>query len=63
MSVRASTSIDLRPSRSPKCPKIAPPTGRATNAMANVDRDSSVPVSGSAEGKNRSLKTREAAVP
>jgi glycosyltransferase involved in cell wall biosynthesis len=32
----AATSAALRPCRSPKCPKITPPTGRAKNPTANV---------------------------
>jgi hypothetical protein len=30
------TSIALRPTRSPKCPKMIPPIGRATNPTAKV---------------------------
>jgi hypothetical protein len=38
-----------------------PPMGRATNPVAEVAKASSVPVSGSAPGKNSLLKTRAAA--
>ena len=43
--------IDLRPTRSPKCPQIAAPTGRAMNAIEKVDSANNVPVMGSTSGK------------
>ena len=36
ISISDQTSVDLRPMRSPKCPKATAPTGRAMKAMANV---------------------------
>jgi len=63
MMSREITSIDLRPTRSPKWPKTMPPTGRAANPTANVANADSVPISGSAFGKNSLLKTSAAAVP
>ena len=41
------TSIFLRPIRSPKCPKMKPPSGRVTNPAANVANAIMVPTSGS----------------
>lgn len=35
------TSVALRPTESPKCPKMSEPTGRARNATANVTSESS----------------------
>lgn len=55
------TSMRLRPSRSPKCPKIIAPMGRATNATPSVPNDAIVPAAGPRAGKNRSANTREAA--
>jgi hypothetical protein len=40
---------------------MIPPIGRAMNPVAEVAKASSVPVSGSALGKNSLLKTRAAA--
>jgi hypothetical protein len=57
------TSIDFRPSRSPKCPNTTPPRGRATYPTASVPNEASVPASGSRSVKNTWLKTRAAAVP
>ncbi len=57
------TSIALRPMRSPKCPKITPPSGRAAKPTANVPKAESVPISGLEPGKNSSPKTSAAAVP
>ena len=42
MTVIETTSVRLRPIRSPKWPKRAEPIGRATNAIANVAREASV---------------------
>ena len=36
MVIRLTTSVALRPRRSPKWPKISEPSGRATKAMAKV---------------------------
>lgn len=52
-----------RPSRSPKCPSTAAPSGRATNPTAYVAKASIVPISGSSDGKNSLLNTSAAAVP
>ena len=58
-----STSIFLRPIRSPKWPKMKPPSGRVTNPAAKVAKESMVPTSGSTVGKNWPLKTSAAIVP
>jgi hypothetical protein len=55
--------VFLRPSRSPKCPKTAPPTGRAKNATANVEKAATVPAVSPRPGKNSVGKTSAAAVP
>jgi len=59
----AATSVVLRPTRSPKWPKRAEPSGRARKAMPKVASDASVAVAGSEAGKNRAGKTSTAAVP
>ena len=41
------TRVRRRPTRSPMCPKISPPSGRATNPTANVANESSVATVGS----------------
>jgi len=58
----AATRVALRPTRSPKCPNKAEPTGRAKNATAKVASDCSAPEAGSAEGKNSFGNTSTAAV-
>jgi hypothetical protein len=58
----AATSVALRPTRSPKWPNSAEPTGRAKNAIANVASDDSVAAAGSAAGKNSLGNTSTAAV-
>ena len=58
----AATSVVLRPTRSPKCPKSADPTGRARKAMAKVAIEASVPVAGSDDGKKSAGNTSTAAV-
>ena len=40
-----------------------PPSGRATNPMAKVAKEASVPASGEIWGKNCGAKTTAAAVP
>ena len=50
VSSRVSTSIDLRPIRSPKCPITAAPSGRATKPTAKVAKAASVPATGEKEG-------------
>jgi hypothetical protein len=55
-------SMILRPRRSPKWPKMAPPIGRAMNPTEKVASEARVPAKGSILGKNRVLKTSAAAV-
>jgi len=62
MVMSAVTRVVLRPTRSPKCPKIAAPMGRATKASAKVASDCSVATAGSPLGKNKRGKTNTAAV-
>ncbi|VDC49416.1 hypothetical protein BREV_BREV_03575 [Brevundimonas mediterranea] len=62
MVIRAATSVALRPTRSPKCPKARAPTGRAKKAMEKVAKDDSMAVVGSAPGKNSFGNTSTAAV-
>ena len=60
----AVTSATLRPARSPKCPKITPPIGRATKPTANVLNDASCATKGDRSlAKNTVGKTSAAAVP
>jgi hypothetical protein len=56
------TSTPLRPIRSPKWPKIAPPSGRATYPAARVPNDANVASAGLRAVKNTSEKTTAAAV-
>ena len=63
MIIIVTTSIGLRPSRSPRWPKRTPPIGRVTKPAANVVNAASVPVSGSNFGKNSALNTSAAIVP
>jgi len=58
----AATNVVLRPTRSPKWPKSAEPTGLARNAIPNVASEASVAEAGSNEGKNSRGKTSTAAV-
>jgi len=60
---RVRMSIFLRPSLSPKCPKMMPPMGRATKPMAKVAKARMVPRRGSTEGKYSLLKNRPATTP
>ena len=55
------TSVFLRPILSPKWPNSAEPTGRAKNASASVESDSSVATAGSLLSKNWELNTSTAA--
>lgn len=57
------TSIFLRPMRSPKWPKMKPPSGRVTKPAAKVANEIIVPTSGSKVGKNWLLNTSAAIVP
>src|SRR5919112_2859749 len=58
-----STSIALRPTLSPKWPKITPPTGRAIKPAQKVAKAARVPTRGLTCGKNNWLNTSAAAVP
>jgi hypothetical protein len=57
------TSMVLRPRRSPKCPKITPPSGRAKNPMANEPNEAILDRNGSSPGKYSLSNTNAAAVP
>ena len=63
MMSRVHTRVRLRPSRSPKWPKMTDPTGRAKNATAKVANDAIVAVAGVWPGKNKWGNTSAAAVP
>ena len=56
------TRIVLRPSRSPKWPKIMLPNGRAKKPTAKVLKAARVPATGSKLGKKSCPKTSPAAV-
>lgn len=51
ISISVTTSVALRPIRSPKCPKIAAPKGRATKPRKKVEKERSVAANGSCDGK------------
>ena len=57
------TSVVLRPSLSPKCPKTTLPTGRAKNPTAYVANAFKAPDCGLESGKNSRGMTSAAAVP
>ncbi|MNI80774.1 hypothetical protein D3C73_1373350 [compost metagenome] len=58
------TRVVLRPILSPRCPKMIPPIGRATNPAHSVRKDNKVAVPGArSAGKNTLPKTRAAAMP
>jgi hypothetical protein len=61
--IRLATRTGLRPTLSPRYPPITPPSGRTAKPTPRVAKDSSVPVSGSLEGKKSWLKYNAAAVP
>ena len=63
MIIIVTTSIGLRPRRSPRWPNTMPPIGRVTKPAAKVVNAARVPVSGSNFGKNSALKTSAAIVP
>lgn len=48
---RVHTRVFLRPSRSPRCPNMMPPRGRATYPTVNVDKPRRVAATGSVSGK------------
>src|ERR671937_1281932 len=60
---RVAIRVDLRPMRSPRWPKSAPPKGRATKPTRKVNRDRRVPTSGTDSGKKTLGKTSAAIVP
>ncbi|MCY1309090.1 hypothetical protein D9M70_591500 [compost metagenome] len=62
MVISAATSVALRPTLSPKWPKMTAPKGRAKKAIEKVAKDCSIAEVGSAVGKNRCGKTSTAAV-
>ncbi|MNW13945.1 hypothetical protein D3C71_2120330 [compost metagenome] len=62
MVIRAATSVALRPTLSPKWPKITAPNGRAKKAMEKVAKDASMADVGSDVGKKRCGNTSTAAV-
>ena len=57
------TRVALRPNRSPKWPKTAPPNGRDTNAAAKVPIEAMVPIAGLSSGKKTLGNVKAAAVP
>ena len=57
------TSVFFRPSRSPKYPKTAAPSGRDRKAVANVAIEATVASVGLRRGKNTAGNTSAAAVP
>lgn len=56
-------SIRLRPRRSPKWPKIIPPSGRKRNPTPKVANAARVPIAGLICGKNSRLNTSAAVMP
>ena len=56
-------SVVLRPIRSPKCPKMAAPTGRATKPTNWVANAARTPAKAFWPGKNSCGNTSAAAVP
>jgi hypothetical protein len=60
---RVVTSVDFRPTRSPRWPKITPPRGLAINPIVKVLKARIWPINGSNVGKKSLGKTRAAAVP
>ncbi|SLH24045.1 Uncharacterised protein [Mycobacteroides abscessus subsp. abscessus] len=63
ISSSATTSIFLRPIRSPKCPMTMPPSGRATKPTAKVANDRMVASQGSTPEKNKGANTTAADAP
>ena len=59
---RLATSVVLRPTRSPKWPKISEPSGLATKATPNTAKELSSWFAGVCVGKNSAGNTSEAAV-
>ena len=56
-------NVALRPSRSPRWPNNAEPSGRARKATAKVAMAATVPAAGPSAGKKTVPKTNAAAVP
>src|SRR5690625_7402302 len=52
MTTSDTTKSALRPMRSPRCPAIMPPRGRARNPTAKVAKEASVLPSSEPDGKN-----------
>jgi len=63
ITVRVTSSVDLRPWMSPRWPKNSPPSGRARNPTANVPNAARVATNPSAPGKKTFGNTTAAAVP
>ena len=63
MITSVSSSIFLRPTRSPKCPKMNPPTGRARKPTAKVPNDANCAAGPDSPLKKSFSKTSPAAVP
>jgi len=59
MTTSVMTRTFLRPIRSPKCPKNAPPSGRTKNPTAKVAKALIVPVVSSNCGKNSLSNTTD----
>ena len=55
--------VVLRPTRSPKWPKTAPPSGRETKAAANVPIEATAAMVALRFGKNTVGNVKAAAVP
>ncbi|MBB5157129.1 hypothetical protein BJ970_004663 [Saccharopolyspora phatthalungensis] len=53
----------FRPRRSPMCPKISPPRGRARNPTQKVPKAARVPSAGETSGKKSFPKTSAEADP
>ena len=62
ISISDATRVDLRPTRSPKWPNTAAPSGRAMKATARVVSEDSCWIAVSYDGKNIGPNTSEAAV-
>ena len=63
VSSRVSTSIDLRPIRSPKCPKIAGAERSGNEADRERGHEASVPANGENSGKKTEPNAKVAAMP
>ena len=63
MSIKATTNVFFLPTRSPKCPKIIPPIGRAMKPAAKVIKDKIKAVVGSTSPKKSFGNIKPAAAP